>query len=227
MPYAKKHAKSGKSHKCPRKKAAITKKPKHVYGPHKSHTSTAPAYTQTTNSASRQAIFDASIITPGTLYNTRTTNTIWMNNIQFFLNVRNAASTSRYIRIIALTLQNATQSPAGSFTDIYTTGDFVTEVGATGLAEDTLYRINRAHYKPLYDKVLKIPGTANGESNSKNYKFNIPIKKYVSYDYNSVLVRKNPVFLLWQLCEAEGVATSAVVMAESYRITTHFKDVLN
>lgn len=200
---------------------------KHVYGPHKSVTDTNPSYTQVTNGVSRQAIYDASIISPGTLYNNRSTNTIWINNIQFFLNVRNAATTSRYIRIIALTLANATQGPAGSFTDIYTTGNFASEVGATGLAEDTLYRVNRSHYKPLYDKVLKIPGTTNGESNSKNYKFNISIKKFVSYDYNSVLVRKNPVFLIWQLCEAEGVATGATIMAESYRITTHFKDVLN
>lgn len=204
--------------------------PKHIYGAHKSWTTTNPAFTQVTNADTRQGYIRCSDISTGDLYNNRNTNSVWMNNVQFLLNVRNAAATSRYIRVLAFTLVNGSVEPDDStvplFEDIYTTGNFASVVGATGLAEDTIYRVNRQVYQPLYDKTLKIPGTSNGESNSRNYKLNIPIRKVVTYNYNANTARRNPIWLLWQLCEAEGVATSATAMAESYRVTTHFKEIL-
>lgn len=212
------------------KKKVVYKTPKHIYGAHKSWTTTNPAFTQVTNADSRQGYVRLSDISTGNLYNNRNTNSVWINNAQFFLNVRNAATTSRYIRVLAFTLVNGTAEPDDSsvplFEDMYTTGNFASVVGATGLAEDTIYRVNRQVYQPLYDKTLKIPGTSNGESNSRNYKLNIPIRKIVSYNYSSNTARRNPVWLCWQLCEAEGVMTSATVMAESYRVTTHFKEIL-
>lgn len=229
---AKRKAASSKKSSSTTTVKKITKivNPKHIYGVHKSWTTTNPAFTQITSDATRQGYIRCSDISTGDLYNNRNTNSVWMNNVQFFLNVRNAATSSRYIRVLAFTLVNGSVEPDDSsvplFEDIYTTNNFASVVGATGLAEDTIYRVNRQVYQPLYDKVLKIPGTSNGESNSRNFKLNIPIRRVVTYNYNANTARRNPIWLLWQLCEAEGVAVSSTVMAESYRVTTHFKEIL-
>jgi hypothetical protein len=211
----------------PSKKAPKVVYPKHIYGAHKSWTVTDPAYTQVTNSTTRLGIIKPSDISPGDLFNNRNTNTVWLNNLQFLLNVRNTATTSRYIRVMAITLANgSTNADTTSFSDLLTQNNNINIVGPIGKSEDNLFRVNYSVYRPLYDKVIKIPGTANGEANSKNLKFNIPIKKMVSYEQNSNVPRRNPIYLLWFMSEGEGLATSGTPMYESYRVTTHFKELI-
>jgi hypothetical protein len=219
--------KSYKRRARPVKRTVKVVYPKHIYGAHKSWTVTDPAYTQASNSTTRLGIIHPSEIAPGDNYNNRNTNTVWINNLQFLLNLRNTATTSRYIRIMAITLANGTTCPdTTNFTDLFTQNNNISAVGPIGKSEDNVFRINYSLYKPLYEKVIKIPGTANGESNSKNYKFNIPIKKMVSYEQSSSTPRKNPIWLLWCMSEGEGLATSGTLMHESYRVTTHFKELI-
>jgi len=224
MVYARKFKKVRKTRR-PRAKTVLTRAPKSIYGTHKSWTVTNPGITMDTNSANRKVIIRCSDIAAGDLYSERGTNAVWINNVQVFLNCRNTATTSRYIRIIALTVQPSLDAAdTSNLSDCYTTGNMATIVGPTGFAEDTIYNMNRNLYRPLFNRVVKIPGTSNGESNSKNFKFNIPVRKVCVYEYNSTTTRRNPIILMWHLCEAEGVTPGTVTVPLTYRVTTHFKD---
>lgn len=215
-----------------RRKARVCRSPKHIYGAHKSWTATSSSMrfqpaTGGQGDSTRLWVTRATDIASGTLYNDRTTNTVWLNNIQIHWNMRNAHTTCRYLRIVALTTANSrTHGDIANWTDLMTTGNFATDVGPTGLAEDMVYRINRNYYKPLWDKTVQLPGTNNGEVNSKNYKFNIPIKKFVTYDYDANTARQNPIWVLAFASESEGLSGSTVNVYTTYRFTVHFKDVL-
>lgn len=164
-------------------------------------------------------------ISLGDTLDDRRSNIIYMKNVQVHMNIQNNYTNSRNLRVVLVSLRGSVNAAdTTTWTDIYTDSGF-NKLGPSGLGEDTTFRINQDEYVKLYDKTYHLHGSADGEDNSKVIKFNVPVRKYVSYVYNSTNVRKNPMHLVFLLSEEEGNPINAAFTDVAYRITQHFYDI--
>lgn len=209
--------------KRPYKKNATM--PKHIYGISKNNAVESPNSTMATNGASRLIQIEVSNLATGDLFNQRAGNKILLNNVVVRMNLRNNSGTMRYIRCMLVTFRNNLLTSPVISSNLLATANFTSVIGPTGLAEDIVYQPNYSLYNVLYDKVYQLGSVTNAWS-AKNLKFTVPVNRIVTYEYNSASARQNTTYLLWYLCESEGVATSATTVALNYNVKTYFKDVV-
>lgn len=177
------------------------------------------------NAASRTTSYDLTSITKGDLLTNRSSNLIYINNINMRLNIRNSGTQMRGARLSIVKLRGSTSvADVTNFTDLYINALF-TATGPTGNDYDGVLRINQDLYEVVSDRKFNIPGTLGGESPTKAYNINIPIKKYVSYAYNSSVPRKGGMYMILTVYESPGTAPAAAFVATEGDFTVHFYDI--
>jgi len=169
---------------------------------------------------------ELTLINKGDLLNNRQTNLIYVNNLQYVETLRNTANTTRTLRLMLVALRGSTSSA-----DTVNWGDLLinyqfTKQGLQGEDFDSILRINQDEYEKIYDKTFKINGASSGENPARIINVNIPIKKYVSYAYNSTIARKNSLYLISVVNESAGIAPSATLVNSERRWTMHYHDVI-
>lgn len=177
-----------------------------------------------TNSVSRTAPFNLTQITKGDLFSQRGTNLTYFKNVLLNISYRNPLTTLRFLRITVVTLRGSTAAAdTVTWTDLFQSAAYV-PAGNTGLDDSTIVRVNSNEYKKVYDRSFKLMPTGAGTSNAGRIRISIPIRKIVSYPYENNAPRKNATWMIWNLCEAAGVAVSASNTSFSYTVSTHFYD---
>lgn len=177
------------------------------------------------NTLARTRTFNLSDISKGDLLTNRTSNITYLNNINYRETLKNRAGTNRFIRIMIVQVRGSTTLPDYStWSNLFIDSAF-NPSGASGNDYDQILRINQDIYHKLYDRVYKIPGTTSNENSGRTLKLNIPIRKYVSFKYNSNECRKGAVHLIITTCEGSGTAPSATAVDADGEYTLHFYDI--
>jgi len=135
------------------------------------------------------------------------------------------ATHSRYIRMAVLTLSGSI-SPADTTTwgDLFVDAAYA-KTGPVGNSGDVVYRINNDEYKVLFDKFWRVGSAGEGQTEHGEWNFFIPTKKMVSYVYNSDNERHNPIWVVFWICEAEGVTATAPAVEFAFGLSHYYTDV--
>lgn len=165
-------------------------------------------------------------IDKGDLLDNRQTNLVYLKNVQYTETLRNLANTTRYLRIIFLSVRGSLNSiDATNWNDLLLDTTF-TKFAVQGRDLDAVARINQDEYVKIFDKVIKIPGAGSNENPAKLVRLNIPIKKYISYTYNDHFARKNAVYMISFMCESSGINPGALAVNSDGQLVTHYYDVI-
>lgn len=165
-------------------------------------------------------------VSKGDLLDNRLTNLIYLKNVQYTETLRNLANTTRYLRIIFLSVRGSLNSiDPTNWSDLLLDTTF-TKFGPLGRDLDAVARVNQDEYVKIFDRVVKIPGTGSSENPARMVRINIPIKKYISYTYNDSFARKNAVYLVAFMCESSGITPGALAVNTDGQLVTHFHDVI-
>lgn len=176
----------------------------------------------TTQSYRAQALTE---IIKGDLFTNRASMLIYMRNINLRLNIRNKHGYSRGFRIMVVQLRGSVQAAdTTSFSDLFVNSTW-NKYGPTGTDYDGTLRVNQDEWNLIYDKKFKIPGTTSGDNPSTFIQLNIPIKKYVSYAYNSSSPRKGAMWIILAAYEAPQVDPNAAALEIEGEGQVHFYDV--
>ena len=183
-------------------------------------------HTYNTSTASRYLSDEITVLSKGDLLDQRQSNLIYINNLQYTEIFRNLSATQRTIRVMVISLRGSVNSAdTSTWNDLYIDQAFA-KVAPSGEDYDTILRINQDEYNKIYDKTYKVNGVASGESSSRQINLNIPIKKYVSYVYNTSQARKNSIYVITAISEAAGVNVVATNVNSERRWTMHYHDVI-
>ena len=180
----------------------------------------------TPNASSRVLSNQLTTISKGELLDERTSNLIYIQNLQYTELFRNLSGTQRTVRVMVVSLRGSVNAA-----DVVNWGDLYMDQGfakssPSGEDYDAILRINQDEYVKIYDKMFKLNGVTSGESSSRMISLNIPIKKYVSYVYNSSQARKNSIYVITAVSEAAGITPSITAVDSERRWTMHYHDVI-
>lgn len=162
----------------------------------------------------------------GDLLNNRQTNLTYIKNVQYVETVKNLSPLTRFLRVMFVSVRGSLLSVDPTNWSNLLIDNTFNKIAPSGNDYDTVVRINQDEYTKIYDKIIKIPGTSSGDNPSKMIRLNVPVKKYVSYSYDSALARKNAVYMISFICEASGVTPSALAVNTDGQAVIHFHDVV-
>lgn len=166
-------------------------------------------------------------VSAGDLLNNRQANLVYFRNSTIRMSFRNTAVQSRSFRMAAVTLVNTTvAADTVNWTDLLIDATYNNVPAKSGLDQSMIFRINKAIYKPLWQRRFTVSGTSDGQINSKIVNYNIPIKTYTSYNYNSALPRKNPVWFVMWCAEEPGVTAANTDVDYSLTMNNYYSDVI-
>lgn len=164
-------------------------------------------------------------IIKGDLLTNRQTNLIYVNNLSLRLNIRNTYGFSRGFRIAIVQLRGSVQSAdTTSWSDLFVNSTY-NKYGPTGTDYDGTLRINQDEWKIVYDRKFIVNGTTSGDNPTKFLNLNIPIKKYVSYAYNSTSPRKGSMHIIFMAYEAPQVSPNVAAVEIEGEGQLHFYDI--
>lgn len=177
------------------------------------------------NAASRVTSYVLNSIALGDLLTQRGSTKILNRFLILNMSVSNFSATGRYVRVFILGLRGS-QSPADTtnWTDLYIDSAF-NKSGPTGEAGNLVLRPNRDEYKVYYDRTIRIPGTADGQSNARKLYVNKKLNVITDYLYNSTVARDGPLYLVWTAFEEAGTSASADFVNVNFRWAHYFQDV--
>lgn len=135
----------------------------------------------------------------------------------------------RYLRIALLSLRGSTNgADTTTWGDLMINSNF-TKVAPNGYSNDVIQRMNRDEYVVLFDRFWKVPagGDQAGSVGTAEIQFYARTKKLIKWAHaSSTDVRKNPLYLVMWICEAEGVTPYNASVDMALSISHYYNDVI-
>lgn len=224
MPYAKKYKKTYKRKPRRRKAKANTFKQNHRAGDYHQQTF-ASGGALIPSTTARFKAHELSDISKGDLLTNRQTNIVQAKSLNVRMSLRNTANNQRVLRMVCVRLRGSqTTADVTNWSNLLISNTFA-PTPLTGNDFNSVYRINQDIFEKVYDRKIYIKGTGY-DSPSTQLDFNIPLKKYISYTYNSDVARKGALFWVMFACESTNLTPAITPLEFEYQLTHHYYDVI-